>query len=108
MLRRQGLGVVLGLTAGVQHQHVPATAGGATTADWFGRTRHARLLGACRHLLRPALLPALLRLQYETAALVEVAAHVPRAAVRPGERDGAPAHIALAVPGGRGGPRPPP
>src|SRR3546814_7566280 len=103
MLRRQGLGLVPGLTAGVQQQHVPATAGGATTADWFGRTEHARLLGACRHLLRPALLPALLRLQYEAAALVEVDAAVRGAAVRLAEGDGALEDIVVAVAVGGGG-----
>ena len=74
--------VVLGLMAGVQHQHVPAALRAAPAA---GRSLVAEeVAGPVKLLVAAFLLARLLGFENETAALVEIDAAARRAAVRCG------------------------
>jgi hypothetical protein len=85
---RQRLGVVFGLAPGVQHQHIPAALGRAA-ARRRGIRLEEVLPSEVELLLVASLLSALLGLEHEGAAFVEVDAPLGRRAVRLPERDGA-------------------
>src|SRR5690606_39664443 len=66
VIGRQRAGILLGLLAGVAHQHVPAPMRAAAAAGWRGLESRKRFLaGAERDFLLAALLPALLGFEDE-------------------------------------------
>jgi hypothetical protein len=90
---RQGLGVVLGLLAGIDHENIPCPRGGALTARICrpgSGVEKAALQGF--RFSRPA---ALLGLKDKGAALVKIDASARRSTVRLAKSDGTLEHISV-------------
>ena len=97
--RRQMAGIVLGLLAGIEHEHVPLPAG-APRRWGIGCEKVA----VCAFdLLGAALEPRLLGFEHEGAALVEIDAALGRRAVGIAEGDGALEDIVVVLGDGGGG-----
>jgi hypothetical protein len=104
MFRGQGTGVLFGLFAGIAHQHVPAPLRAAATArEWLREAGQISLFGWKRDFLGAAGFAALLGLEHEAAAFVEIDTPVTGFARLVVEGDGALEHVVVAVVAGGGG-----